>query len=50
MSPKDQHPIKQEIRHLEGRIKRLRERPKISDGNAVIALDDSDDMLLGSPT
>ena len=53
MSPKDQRPIKKEIRHFERRIERLRERLKIlkiSDRNAVMGLDDRDDMLTGSPT
>ena len=42
MSPKDQRPIKQEIRRLERRLKRLRERLKISDRNEVVALYDGD--------
>jgi hypothetical protein len=42
MSPKDQRPIKQEIRRLERKLKRLRERLGISDRNAVIALYDGD--------
>ncbi len=40
MNPKDQRPIKQEIRRLERRLKRLRKRLKISDRNEVIALYD----------
>lgn len=42
MNPKDQRPIKQEIRRLERRLARLRERLKISDRNEVIALYDGD--------
>ena len=42
MNPKDQRPIKQEIRRLERQLKRLRERLKISDSNEVIALYDGD--------
>ena len=42
MSPKDQRPIKQEICRLEHRLKRLRERLKISDRNEVVALYDGD--------
>lgn len=42
MSPKDQRPIKQEIRRLERRLKRLRELIEISDRNAVVALYDGD--------
>ena len=42
MDPKDQCPIKQEIRRLERRLARLRERLKISDRNEVIALYDGD--------
>ena len=42
MSPKDQRPIKQEIRRLERRLKRLRELLKISDRNEVVALYDGD--------
>ena len=42
MSPKDQRPIKHEIRRLVRRLKRLRERLKISDRNEVVALYDGD--------